>query len=180
MDPEKEDKPKDSGESKNPQSAIAAAAAERRKKLMELKNQQTGLLASQNPPGQQQPFQTPQQQSSEVMRLDLIQKAVQFLSNPSVRDTPLSRKLSFLREKKGLSQMEIEEACRLSNTDMNEAARPIAPNYAPPSPAVPYQISAPPVPKREERGGLGWTILLATVAAVGVGGFATMLTKVIF
>lgn len=76
---------------------------------------------------QQQQQQVQQQQVQQVqqtnlessfgpapLRNDLIEKAIGFLTHPKVQDTPLSRKRDFLREKKGMTNAEIEEAIRRS------------------------------------------------------------------
>lgn len=56
-----------------------------------------------------------------VIREDMVQNAVQFLNNPSVRGTPLARKVAFL-ERKGLSSEEIKEALRRSGESRTSPA----------------------------------------------------------
>ena len=125
----------------------------------------------------------------QTLRMDLIQKAIQFLNNPTVRDTPASRKMAFLKEKKGMTQQEIEEAFRLTNTEMHDSTLNTQINKTPsyqqqsiqqqPLLSSPQSIqSAPLIPPRENRDS-GWKNTLLTVAAtVGVVGMGIMVAKV--
>lgn len=50
--------------------------------------------------------------ASRGLRQDLVEKAIGFLTHPKVADTPLGRRRDFLREKKGMTEAEIDEAVR--------------------------------------------------------------------
>ncbi len=101
-----------------------------------------------------------------VLREDLIEKAIGFLTHPKVADTSLARKRDFLREKKGMTEAEINEAVRRAGaTDEPQqagGARPVVPM------AQQQQFA-----KREERGGgVGLVGLFAGTMAVAAAGVA--------
>ncbi|KAJ3695303.1 hypothetical protein LUZ60_000680 [Juncus effusus] len=68
-------------------------------------------MATQSPASRANPMSESQSQGSEPMREDQIQNAVNFLSNPRVRGSPVAQRRSFL-EQKGLTKDEIDEAFR--------------------------------------------------------------------
>jgi hypothetical protein len=62
------------------------------------------------------------------LREDLIEKAIGFLTHPKVADTALSRKRDFLREKKGMTEAEINEAVKRAGvTDAPLQGRHVVP-----------------------------------------------------
>lgn len=69
-------------------------------------------------------------QPAVALRHDLIDKAIGFLTHPKVQDTPLSRKRDFLREKKGMTEAEIDEAVRKAGVVDRPSAMS---SYIPPS-----------------------------------------------
>jgi hypothetical protein len=99
-------------------------------------------------------------QQQQPLREDLIEKAIGFLTHPKVADTSLARKRDFLREKKGMTEAEINEAVRRAGADAPAASQaqrhvvPMAPQSLPP---------------REESGVGVWGPVAASVAVVAAG-----------
>lgn len=92
-----------------------------------------------------------------ALRQDLIDKAIGFLTHPKVQDTPLSRKRDFLREKKGMTEAEIDEAVRRAGvTDTQSATTGF----------IPASSSRPSARVQEEDQGFGWASIFAGVVAV--------------
>jgi hypothetical protein len=71
-------------------------------------------------------------------RPDLIQSAVSFLSSPNVVSAPLAKKVSFLKDKKGLTDKEIQIALERVDSSTSSSTIP------PPPPSIPT-ASKPPV-----------------------------------
>lgn len=81
-------------------------------------------------------------------RQELISNAVSFLTDPSVNDTPLTKKIQFL-ESKGMTNTEIQHALSLAQQQPVSPSNPssVAPPVpAPQQPAVQYPYYAPPPP----------------------------------
>ena len=98
----------------------------------------------------------PPQQPAKL-RDDLIEKAVGFLTHPKVQDSSLDRKKAFLREKKGLSDAEIEEAIRRAGADAVQ--RPVSSLNG-----GSMAVSAPaPAPQQQ-----GYSLVTMFAGAVGI------------
>lgn len=97
------------------------------------------------------------------LREDLIDKAVGFLTHPKVQDTPLSRKREFLREKKGLTEAEIDEAIKRAGVVGSQ----VSSSYQNQQRALPMQSLAPPAAAVPQEKGYGWATVLGAVVAAG-------------
>jgi len=112
------------------------------------------------------------------IREDIVNNAVNFLKNESIRPAPASKKIAFL-QKKGLTSEEIQEAFSRSGESMSDSVSSVVPRPAntlsppqplpPPSPAINYPNPYPPVPLPwyGTRTGFGFTV--ASCIGIGVG-----------
>ncbi len=104
--------------------------------------------------------------SSAALREDLIEKAIGFLTHPKVADTPLSRKKDFLREKKGMTEAEINEAVKRAGASDDQRPKPgNTQTYNPPPPPPPPQQGVSAV------GALAGGVALVAAAVAGYYGF---------
>lgn len=120
------------------------------------------------------PFAEPQ-----PIREDQVQNAVNFLSHPKVRGTPMVQRFSFL-ERKGLSREEIDEAFRrCPDPPSSEATKPLVPSeggshqavvLAQPQPAQQYTSQAAIV---RSRLGSHWSHLIVGAGLIATAGAGT-------
>jgi peroxin-14 len=92
-------------------------------------------------------------------RSGLLDNAIKFLQDPQVRNSNLSKQLSFL-ESKGLSKEEIDEAMRRAGV-VKSAVTPT--EYSPP----PLPVGPPPNSKRIVESGFNWGKFLVILAVIG-------------
>jgi peroxin-14 len=103
-----------------------------------------------------------------AIREDLVSSAVQFLADPAVQQSPVTKRVAFL-ESKGLNSEEIDEALRRANNVSSSSSSPS--QHPPPVPAQPGYIAQqrtqpPRLPERDWR---DWFIMAVVSGGVGYG-----------
>lgn len=121
--------------------------------------------------------------SEQRVRQDMVNNAVSFLTDPSVNDTPLAKKIQFL-ESKGMTNAEIQHALSMAQQQpvTSTAAIPPPPTQSPaqlpPPPSInPYPYYVPPPPPAPRSYDWKDYVIMSTTAAGFLYGAYTVVSR---